>query len=112
MADDQKKTWALVELFGHNRVAGEIMEAEMGGGSLIRIDIPGNGTRDPLTKLYNVKAIYGITFVDEATARTMADNIETAPVSAYSLENAVRMRMKQLQSGEEVEREVAMDIPF
>jgi hypothetical protein len=30
MESEAKEMWALVELFGHNRIAGKVTEAEMG----------------------------------------------------------------------------------
>jgi len=99
---ETKEMWALVELFGHNRVAGKVTEAEIGGGALIRVDVPAVKDKEPLTKYYNVKAIYGITPVDEATARRMAESIDAAPINAYSLEREVERR-KALTDGEEDE---------
>lgn len=98
MEQETKEMWALVELFGHNKIAGKVTEAEMGGGALIRVDVPSIKERQPVTKYYNVKAIYGITPVDEATARRMAESIDAAPVSSYSIDREIERR-KQLGSG-------------
>lgn len=100
MEQDPKEMWALVELFGHNRIAGKVTEAEIGGGSLIRVDVPAIKDRQPITKYYNVKAIYGITPVDEVTARRMAESIDAAPISSYSIEREIERR-KQLGSGDQ-----------
>lgn len=99
MEQEAKEMWALVELFGHNRVAGKVTEAEMGGGALIRVDVPAVKDRPPLTKYYNVKAIYALTPVDEATARQMAESIDPAPVNSYSLDREIERR-KRIGSGE------------
>ena len=98
MEQEAKEMYALVELFGHNRVAGKVTEAEIGGGALIRVNVPAVKGREPLTKYYNVKAIYGITPVDEATALRMAESIDAAPVNSYSIEREIERR-KQLGSG-------------
>ena len=97
--EEPKEMWALVELFGHNRVAGKVTEAEMGGGNLIRVDVPAVKDREALTKYYNVKAIYAMTPVDEATARRMAQDIDAAPVNSYSIDREIERR-KKLGSGE------------
>lgn len=99
MEHESKEMWALIELFGHNRIAGRVTEAEMGGGALIRVDVPSVKDRQPITKYYNVKAIYGITPVDEATARQMAESIDAAPINSYSIEREIERR-KSLGSGE------------
>jgi hypothetical protein len=96
---EPKEMWALVELFGHNRIAGKVIEAEIGGGSLIRVDVPAVKGMQPVTKYYNVKAIYGITPVDEFTAIRMAEQIDAAPVSSYSIDMEIARR-KRLAAGE------------
>ena len=99
MEGQKEELWALVELFGHNRIAGKVSEAEMGGGSLIRVDVPAVKDRAPLTKYYNVKAIYALTPVDEATCMEMAKSIDAAPISSYSLDREIERR-KKLGSGD------------
>jgi hypothetical protein len=102
MEQDTKEMWALVELFGHNRVAGKITEAEMGGDALIRVDVPAVKDREPLTKYYNVKAIYALTPVDEATCLEMAKSIDATPISSYSIDREIERR-KGLGSGQDDE---------
>ena len=104
-AAEQKEMWALVELFGHQRIAGKVTQAEFGSGELIRVDVPAAKDRAPLTKFYNVKAIYGITPVDEATAARMAADINAAPVSEWSLDREVERKARQLGSGVEEDEE-------
>lgn len=97
MSDGQEQEmWALVELFGHQRIAGKLTACELGGGSLVRIDVPAIGDRAPLTKYYNVKAIYGITPVDQDTCERVAREIRAEPIAEYS----VRAEMRRLQAGE------------
>ena len=107
MEQEAKELWALVELFGHNRVAGKVTEAEIGGGSLIRVDVPAVRDREPLTKYYNVKAIYALTPVDEATCLEMAKSIDlrrsaaissTARLSAVSVLEMAARTMNQISS--------------
>lgn len=102
---EQKEMWALVELFGHQRIAGKVTQAELGSGELIRVDVPAVKDRAPVTKFYNVKAIYGISPVDEATAARMAESINAAPVSEWSLQREVERKARQLSSGEEEEEQ-------
>lgn len=109
MESEAKEMWALVELFGHNRIAGKVTEAEMGGGALIRVDVPSVKDRAPLTKYYNVKAIYGLTPVDEATARKMAESIDAAPINSYSLDREIERR-KLLTPGDDSDDDD--DMPF
>lgn len=75
--------WAIVELFGHQRIAGRISEHALGGCSFVRVDVPA------LTKLYGNGAIYGITFVDEVAARLTAQSLKVQPVHAWDLREAL-----------------------
>lgn len=83
------KQWAIVELFGHARIAGLLTEQTIGGCSFVRIDVPEfvseGQTFQPATKLFGQGAIYGISFVDEATATIAALEIRYQPVNTWSL---------------------------
>ncbi len=89
-ADRQEfKQWAIVELFGHARIAGLLTEQTIGGCAFVRIDVPelvSEGQTFPaVTRLLGQGSIYGITFVDEATATIAAREIRYQPVSVWSL---------------------------
>lgn len=83
------RQWAIVELFGHVRIAGLISEQTIGGCAFVRADVPelvvDGQTLPPVTRLFGQGAIYGITFVDEATAVVAAREIQYQPVSVWSL---------------------------
>lgn len=83
------KQWAIVELFGHARIAGLLTEQTIGGSSFVRVDVPefiDEGQTFPaVTRLLGQASIYGITFVDEATATIAAREIRYQPVSVWSL---------------------------
>lgn len=79
------KSWGLLELFGHTRLAGELSEQTIGGCHFIRIDIPDVGEIKRHTRYFTQGAIYGMTPMDEATARKLANYLRSTPVSAYEL---------------------------
>lgn len=98
MSDQGKfEAWAIVELFGHQRIAGKLSEQSIGGAHFVRVDVPDVNGRAGFTKLYTQGAIYGITFVDETVARMAAAQMRIEPVKAYDLDaiqtNAVRNRL-------------------
>ncbi len=73
--------WAIVELFGHKRLAGHVSSQVVAGGSLVRVDVPETqADRTPTTpaysKLVGLAAIYAITPVTEEVARRAAREIE------------------------------------
>jgi hypothetical protein len=74
----QLKSWALVEIFGHQR--------------MVRVDVPdllkdGKIERRGFTRYFGRAAIYGVTPIDEETVRKMLPNIDGSPGAArpYSL---------------------------
>lgn len=82
------ESWGLVELFGHQRVAGRITEQQVGGCNFVRVDIPrGEGF---YTRLFGQGAIYAINLTDEAAARVLATRYADKPPYAYELETANR----------------------
>jgi len=76
--------WAVVELFGHQVIVGEMSETEVAGHGFIRIDVPETGDAPALTKLYGPKAIYSITYVSEEVAATLLQEVRPKPVNVYS----------------------------
>lgn len=73
--------WAIVELFGHKRLAGHVSSQVVAGGALVRIDVPETPAdlrpaTAAYTKLVGVAALYAITPVEESVARLAAREIE------------------------------------
>lgn len=78
------QTWGIIELFGHTTIAGAVSEMTFGGGTFTRVDVPEvDGAHPAFTKLVGPAAIYGMTFVDEATAREAAASLRTPAVTVY-----------------------------
>lgn len=101
--------WALVELFGHQRIAGKVTESEIGGCKFLRVDVPAIGTQQPITKYYGPAAIYGITPVTEETAIALAGRIDAMPVPAWDARQLLGdSKQGRLPSGDEE----SDDIPY
>lgn len=73
-------TWAIVELFGHKKLAGKLTEQTFGTAAMFRLDVPetdqGGVFTKPYTKLIGVSSIYCITPCTEEVARAAAQRIE------------------------------------
>lgn len=82
--------WAIVELFGHQRIAGRVSEQTVGGCAFVRVDVPALDNSQGLTKLYGQGAIYAMTIVDEQTARLAARACMAAPMDRWSVEQAMK----------------------
>lgn len=83
--DDDAKfgTWAMVELFGHTRLAGYVSEFSIGSASYIRVDVPkvGSTVPEPFTKIYGPAAIYCITPCSEEAVKVALLEIKPRPLS-------------------------------
>lgn len=77
--------WALLELFRHQRIAGKVTNATVGGGMFVRVDVPGEKKGEvQFTRYYGPSAIYSISPVTERVARALA-KLNVEPVSRWDL---------------------------
>lgn len=63
--------WAIVEIFGHRRLAGRAREEERFGAKMLRIDVPQKGDPDAhgwVSHYYGGSSLFSYTPTDEATA--------------------------------------------
>jgi hypothetical protein len=89
-AQEQEKfeSWGLLELFGHQRLAGRLSEQTIGGCHFIRIDVPATDGVQEYTRFFTQGAIYGMTITTEPVARALATNLRARPVSPYDMPRA------------------------
>ena len=81
------KSWALVEIFGHQKIVGWMTVDPPEFPGMIRVDVPdllkdGKIERKGFTRYFGVNAIYGVTPIDEETVRKMLPNVSGAPGAA------------------------------
>lgn len=97
--------WAIVELFGHARIAGTISEQAYGGAALVRVDVPEvrytedthtaaapAGTErciEAHTRSFGAASIYSIHWCTRAAALLAAHGIRHEPLRPYSLRNVL-----------------------
>jgi hypothetical protein len=79
------ESWCIVELFGHQKLAGVVAEAQIGGCSFIRVDVPETHSQPAFTRFFGQGAIYSITPVSEEVARAAMDYLRVRPVATYML---------------------------
>lgn len=77
--------WGMLELFGHQKLAGRLTEQSIGGCHFIRIDVPEVESLPEYTRLFTQGAIYGVTITTEGVARKLAANLRAAPIKAYDI---------------------------
>ena len=105
------ETWALVELMGHQRLAGLVSEATFPGG-FVRIDVYADDPGDALdlaepvfTRIVSPSALYAINPVERAIALELAKRYTQRPVQAYELSNLLP---KHEPGRDELQREGSM----
>lgn len=90
----QDKFWAIVELFGHTVIAGEVSKCEI--GDFVQINIPKVESVPSWSKMVNPKAIYAITPVSKEVAISKAQTIKSMPIDRWDTEQLFRNRLEQL----------------
>jgi len=80
------EAWGLLELFDHQRLAGQLSEQTVGGVHFIRIDVPPVDGAAAYTRFFTQGAIYGMTVLSEQVARAMANTLRAKPVQAYEVQ--------------------------
>ncbi len=75
--------WAVLELMGHRKLAGQVSEVEQFGVKICRIDIPSD---PPVTQFYGGTSIYGVTPTTEEIAVAFARQQHApAPINEWEL---------------------------
>ena len=91
--------WCVVELFGHNRIAGKCSEQSIAGNNFLRVDVPTTSKQSGFTRFLSASAIYAINPVTEEVARQIADNLQIQPVNVWDVGHLVDQKLKALQTG-------------
>lgn len=98
MAENEKfDCWCIVNLFGHQRIAGRVTEQQIGGQAFVRVDVPAVGEKLPFTRMFGAGAIYSIDPVSEAVCRGAAATIRAEPVSVYDMPPVVLRALQDSQ---------------
>lgn len=77
--------WCIVELMGHNVIAGYCTEQVIAGTAMLRVDVPAVSDVSAYTKYFASSAIYGITPVTEDAGKEAATRLRVRPISLYIL---------------------------
>lgn len=101
MTTEDKKfdLWCLVELFGHQKIAGKCTEQNIAGTNMLRVDVPETEKQPAFTRFFGSGAIYAINPVDEETAKFYADKLEIAPIQSYNIGELLKKHNSLLLQG-------------
>lgn len=81
--------WCVVELMGHQQIAGKCTEQSIAGVNMLRVDVPETKKQPAFTKFYGGSAIYAINPVDEATAVAKIEALNIAPIQVWNIQSFV-----------------------
>jgi hypothetical protein len=83
-------SWAIIELFGHNQIAGKCSEQNIAGANMLRIDVPETDKNPPFSKLIGHAAIYAINPVTEEVAIHWAKCLQVSPLHAWDVRDYIK----------------------
>ena len=75
----------IVEIMGHQQIAGLVSEQVIAGTAFVRVDVPATSSRAGYTKFYGGAAIYSITPVEASVAQAMAEGLNQPPIEVWRL---------------------------
>ncbi|HDZ37198.1 MAG TPA: hypothetical protein ENH62_02740 [Marinobacter sp.] len=81
--DNSFEQWCIIELFGHQVIAGMVTQQAVGSAALIRVDVPETEDHPAFTRFYGLGAIYSITPVSEEVAKVAVKEFRPKPVNVY-----------------------------
>ncbi|AWW31862.1 hypothetical protein DN752_17940 [Echinicola strongylocentroti] len=90
------ESYALIELFGHTRMAGKVTEQAIGGSNFIRVDVPETTHQGKFTRLLNPSAIYAINPITEEVAHNLANQFQVAPIDQWDIQDFIRKEQDKL----------------
>jgi len=99
MTDENKfDQWAIVELMGHQQIAGRVTEQSIGGAAFIRVDVPEQPARPKreawdsdeqmipaYTRFLSSGAIYAINPCSEDLVKIAAERMRTRPAIPFAV---------------------------
>ena len=91
--------WAILELMGHQRMAGYVRETTIAGAGMLEVRVPANADTCEFTRYVSPASLYALTPVTEATARRASELFRPRPVTEWELASIERAPPKQLPTG-------------
>jgi hypothetical protein len=87
--------WCIVEIMGHQKLAGRVTEHTIAGAALLRVDVPATNGRLKFTKYVAPASLYALPPVSEEVARSVAEELGIEPISVWDLDETLREKMRR-----------------
>jgi hypothetical protein len=91
---EEFRSWAVVEIMGHQQYAGFVQAEVLAGGAMLRVDVPETKKLSGFTKYFSPNSIYGVSPCTEETARAYAESIQKTPFESWSVERQMMADLK------------------
>jgi hypothetical protein len=87
MESDKGKleTWAVLELMGHQRLAGFVREVALGSAAMLRVDVPETEGIPAFTKFVAPAALYAFTPCTQEVAMAVIKRDRVTPVTLFAM---------------------------
>ncbi len=96
----------ILELMGHQRIAGKVSEQVIAGTAFLRIDVPKVDGIAAFTKFYSASAVYSITPVDEAICLRAVAGYRERPIETWRLSPEMPLLEDTIVEDEELDRKI------
>lgn len=106
------KSWAVVELFGHQRLVGVVSEQTIAGQGFIRVDVPETKSQSAFTRLLGAGSIYAINPVSEDIARAYIDHQSQAPIDVFEIKMLKSLNHPHVLENDEDDDQSDKSVPF
>lgn len=106
--EEKFEIWALVELMGHNKIAGRVSEHKFGNQSMLRVDVPAVNNLPAFSKIIAVNAVYAINPLTEQDCTEYAAKLKSKPLDVWDMQNLFNERINELvKKGQLLQPELA-----
>ncbi len=99
MGTQKFELYCLVELMGHQRIAGLCTEQVIAGANMLRVDVPKTENAQAFTRFYSPSAVYAIHPIDKGTAEAMAGKLNQAPITTWDINEIINKQPAALPVG-------------
>ncbi|MBJ6145723.1 hypothetical protein [Hymenobacter sp. BT559] len=92
------ENWAILEIMGHERLAGRLTETTIAGVPMLRVEVPATEKLPGFTRLLSGASIFSLTPVPQDVATLVAGQLQKTAVSgipAYGFTFGQQLQMSQ-----------------
>ncbi len=97
-ATETTENWAILEIMGHERLAGKLTETTIAGVPMLRVEVPATEKLPGFVRLLSGASIFSLTPVPQQVASAVAANLQKTAVSgipAYGFTFGQQLQMSQ-----------------